>query len=153
MGPPAATGLAAEDGLASGRIVETEAYVPGDAACHAVSRRTTRNASLFLPPGHAYVYRAYGRSWMLNVSSEAEGVGAGVLVRVVEEDSPADRAGLRRGDLIVEAAGNPVASIDDLYAALDSVGDGQSLALGVLRGADELAVSVTFGTTREEGST
>jgi serine protease Do len=77
----------------------------------------------------------------------------GVLVRVVEEDSPADRAGLRRGDLIVEAAGNPVASIDDLYAALDSVGDGQSLALGVLRGADELAVSVTFGTTREEGST
>ena len=76
----------------------------------------------------------------------------GVLVRVVEEDSPADRAGLRRGDLIVEAAGNPVASIDDLYAALDGVGDGESLALGVVRGADELAVSVTFGTTREEGS-
>lgn len=73
-----------EDGLATGRVVETEAYVPGDAACHAYLRRTARNASLFLSPGHAYVYRAYGRSWMLNVSSEAEGVGAGVLVRALE---------------------------------------------------------------------
>lgn len=73
-----------DGGLASGRVVETEAYVPGDAACHAVSRRTARNASLFLSTGHAYVYRAYGRSWMLNVSSEQEGVGAGVLVRALE---------------------------------------------------------------------
>ena len=72
------------DGLASGRIVETEAYLPNDAACHAAAGRTARNASLFLSPGHAYVYRAYGRSWMLNVSSEAEGVGAGVLLRALE---------------------------------------------------------------------
>ncbi len=71
-------------GLASGRIAETEAYLPDDAACHAASGRTARNASLFLAPGRAYVYRAYGRSWMLNVSSEAEGVGAGVLLRALE---------------------------------------------------------------------
>ncbi len=71
-------------GLASGRIVETEAYLPDDAACHAAAGLTPRNASLFLAAGHAYVYRAYGRSWMLNVSSEAEGVGAGVLVRALE---------------------------------------------------------------------
>ena len=77
----------------------------------------------------------------------------GVLVQEIEEGSPADRAGLRRGDLIVEAGGSPVAGIDDLYQAVDGLGDGQSLALQVVRGAEELAVSVTFGnTTREEGS-
>jgi S1-C subfamily serine protease len=76
----------------------------------------------------------------------------GVLVRVVEDDSPADRAGLRSGDLIVEAGGQAVTGIDDLYTALDALSDGQSLSLGVVRGAEDLSVSVTFGTTREEGS-
>ena len=71
-------------GLRVGRIVETEAYPPGDDACHARSGRTARNASLFLPHGHIYVYRAYGTSMMLNISSEAEGIGAGVLIRAVE---------------------------------------------------------------------
>jgi DNA-3-methyladenine glycosylase len=72
------------EGLASGRIVETEAYVIGDAAGHAYGGMTRRNRSLFLERGHAYVYLAYGLSWMLNVSSEAEGVGAGVLIRALE---------------------------------------------------------------------
>lgn len=76
----------------------------------------------------------------------------GVLVREVQEGSPAARAGIRRGDLIVEAAGRPVTGIDDLYTALDGLDDGQSLALGIVRGADELSLSVTFGDTREEGS-
>ena len=77
----------------------------------------------------------------------------GVLVREIEDDSPAARAGLRRGDLIVEAAGSPVTSIDDLHSALDALADGQSLAVGVVRGADELSVTVSFvGGTREEGS-
>jgi DNA-3-methyladenine glycosylase len=72
------------EGLASGRIVETEAYVIGDAAGHAYRGMTARNRSLFLERGHAYVYLAYGVSWMLNVSSEAKGVGAGVLIRALE---------------------------------------------------------------------
>lgn len=76
----------------------------------------------------------------------------GILVGQVEDNSPADRAGLRRGDLIVEAGGSPVAGIDDLHAALDGLGDGESLALGVVRGSEDLAVSVTFGPGREEGS-
>lgn len=67
-----------------GRIVETEAYLPGDAACHAFRGITPRNRSLFLPVGHAYVYRAYGKSWMLNVSGGPSGVGAGVLLRALE---------------------------------------------------------------------
>jgi DNA-3-methyladenine glycosylase len=72
------------EGVLSGRIVETEAYPVGDAAGHAYQGETARNRSLFLPRGHAYVYLAYGVSNMLNVSSEAPGVGAGVLVRALE---------------------------------------------------------------------
>ena len=75
---------ATTDGVLSGRIVETEAYPLGDPAGHAYRGRTPRNQSLFLGPGHAYVYRIYGLSYMLNVSSEAAGVGAGVLIRAVE---------------------------------------------------------------------
>lgn len=72
------------EGVASGRIVETEAYVVGDAAGHAYRGMTRRTTSLFLERGHAYIYLAYGRSHMLNVSSEMPGVGAGVLVRALE---------------------------------------------------------------------
>ncbi len=72
------------EGFASGRIVETEAYVVGDAAGHAYRGMTQRNRSLFLGHGHAYIYVAYGRSNMLNVSSETPGIGAGVLIRSLE---------------------------------------------------------------------
>jgi DNA-3-methyladenine glycosylase len=72
------------EGAAIGRIVETEAYVIGDAAGHAYGGMTARNRSLFLERGHAYVYLAYGLSWMLNVSSETPGIGAGVLIRALE---------------------------------------------------------------------
>src|SRR5512147_2867353 len=72
------------EGVAGGRIVETEAYVVGDAAGHAYRGMTPRNRSLFLEPGHAYVYVAYGRAYMMNVSSETAGIGAGVLIRALE---------------------------------------------------------------------
>lgn len=72
------------EGVVSGRIVETEAYVIGDAAGHGYRGTTPRNRSLFLEPGHAYVYLAYGISMMLNVSSEAAGIGTGVLIRALE---------------------------------------------------------------------
>jgi len=70
--------------VAAGRIVETEAYDVGDPAGHAYRGITPRNRSLFLERGHAYVYLAYGTSFMLNVSSEIPGVGAGVLIRSIE---------------------------------------------------------------------
>lgn len=72
------------DGLTSGRIVETEAYVIGDAAGHAFVGPTARNRSLFLERGHAYVYFSYGMHWCFNVSAETPGVGAGVLIRALE---------------------------------------------------------------------
>lgn len=71
-------------GMVIGRIVETEAYLPGDAACHAFGGMTPRNRSLFLGHGHAYVYFIYGNHFMLNCSSERAGVGAGVLLRALE---------------------------------------------------------------------
>jgi DNA-3-methyladenine glycosylase len=72
------------EGVAGGRIVETEAYDIGDPAGHAYRGMTPRNRALFLERGHAYVYLAYGISFMLNVSSETPGVGAGVLIRAIE---------------------------------------------------------------------
>jgi DNA-3-methyladenine glycosylase len=68
----------------SGRIVETEAYVVGDAAAHSFRGLTPSNRSLFLEHGHAYVYFTYGNHFMLNVSSEREGVGSGILLRAIE---------------------------------------------------------------------
>jgi DNA-3-methyladenine glycosylase len=72
------------EGIVSGRIVETEAYLVGDAASHAYRGMTPRNRSMFLERGHAYVYLAYGTSFMLNVSSETPGVGEAVLIRALQ---------------------------------------------------------------------
>jgi DNA-3-methyladenine glycosylase len=71
-------------GRLSGRIVETEAYPPGDPAGHHYRGQTTRNRSLFLRHGHCYVYFTYGNHFMLNVSSEGADVGGGVLIRALE---------------------------------------------------------------------
>jgi DNA-3-methyladenine glycosylase len=68
----------------SGRIVETEAYIVGDAAAHTFRGLTPRNRSLFLERGHAYVYFIYGNHYMLNVSGQRKGVGEGVLLRGLE---------------------------------------------------------------------
>jgi len=73
-----------DSALVLGRIVETEAYLVGDPACHAFRGMTPRNRSLFKEAGHAYVYLCYGTSYMLNVSSEPRGTGAGVLLRALE---------------------------------------------------------------------
>jgi len=72
------------EGRLSGRIVEAEGYPPGDPAGHHFRGPTRRNGSLFLRPGHVYVYFNYGMHFMLNISSERAGVGGGVLIRALE---------------------------------------------------------------------
>jgi len=69
---------------------------------------------------------------------------AGLLVRSVEPGSPAEAAGLRVGDLIATAGGRPVSTVDDLHTALDAARESRTLALHVVRGAEELDVEVTF---------
>jgi len=93
-----------DGGRVIGRIVETEAYLEDDPACHAYRGITPRNRSLFLGAGHAYVYICYGTSFLLNISSGRPGVGCGVLLRALEplagiETMQAARAGIRLRDL------------------------------------------------------
>jgi DNA-3-methyladenine glycosylase len=71
-------------GRISGRIVEAEAYPPGDPAGHHFRGPTPRIRSMYLAPGHAYVFFNYGNHFMLNVSSEPEGRAGGILIRALE---------------------------------------------------------------------
>jgi DNA-3-methyladenine glycosylase len=139
----------------SGVIVETEAYPPGDAAGHAFRGKTRGNQSLFLGPGYCYVYFTYGSSFMVNVTSEESGVGAGVLLRALE---PLEGIELmqraRKTTRIHDIARGPgrlaqAMQIDKRYDGVDLC-EGQVLWLGTAtRRMGPIGSSTRIGLTRE----
>jgi DNA-3-methyladenine glycosylase len=94
-------GCTVRHGATAGVVVETEAYHHSEPACHAYVGLTPRTATLYGPPGVAYVYRSYGIHALLNAVCEPEGEGAAVLIRALEPldgvaEMRARRGGLRR---------------------------------------------------------
>lgn len=81
------------------RITEVEAYRhPDDTANHCRAGKTARNAAMWGPPGHAYVYLCYGLHQMLNLVTDADEVGAAVLIRACEIVAGEEHVRARRGD-------------------------------------------------------
>ena len=137
------------------RIVETEAYPHDDPACHAFSGPTTRNRSMFGPPGRAYVYRIH-RSYCLNVVTGPLGRGEAVLIRAVE---PVDGIALMEAARRNATVGRRIPAGPDLVNGpgklcqaleIDLALDGTDLlsrrrnsALYLLEGDDVPAIAVT----------
>ena len=86
------------DGISSGIIVETEAYLRDDAACHAYNRRTARTEPMYGVPGTIYVYLIYGMYQCVNVVSNRAGIGEAVLIRALQPTKGIELMETRRNE-------------------------------------------------------
>jgi len=155
-------------GRVSGRIVEAEAYPPGDPAGHHFRGPTPRIRSMYMAPGHAYVFFNYGAHFMLNVSSEPEGTAGGILIRALEpldgiaimekNRGAAELLDLTRGPGRLAAAlqitrahdgidltasqtlwlGELIAPVSEIVHARRIAGVGTTVRIGITRAADHL---------------
>ncbi len=143
------------DGRTSGRIVETEAYIVGDAAAHTFRGETARNRSMFLERGHAYVYFIYGCWYALNVSGEIPGVGGGVLLRALEPLQGIDLMRRRRGtDRTLDLARGPgrlatAMAVDRSLDGIDLCGPGALWLATDGKRLPPVGESVRIGISRE----
>jgi DNA-3-methyladenine glycosylase len=142
-------------GRLSGRIVEVEGYPPGDAAGHAFRGKTEGNRSLFLGRGYCYVYFTYGSSFMVNVTSEKQGVGAGVLLRALEPlEDVAMMLRFRNTTRIRDVARGPgrlakAMQIDKRYDGADLCAVGPLWLGSAVRPVGMIGSSTRIGLTRE----
>ncbi|MFY9527456.1 MAG: DNA-3-methyladenine glycosylase [Candidatus Acidiferrales bacterium] len=142
-------------GRMSGRIVETEAYPPGDAAGHAFRGLTQSNRSLFPGRGRAYVYFTYGSAFMLNVSSEKSGIGAGVLLRALEPLEGIPLMKHRRGAVrlrdLARGPGRLAAAmrVDKRFDGIDLCGGGPLWLGSAVKPTGAIGKSARIGLTRE----
>jgi DNA-3-methyladenine glycosylase len=142
-------------GRLAGRIVETEAYVTGDAASHTFRGLTARNRPLFLERGHAYVYFCYGNHFMLNVSGQREGIGEGVLLRAIEPIEGIARMERNRVTVrLLDLARGPgrlaeAFEVDRRLDGVDLVGGGVLWLGAGVRPAGRIGVSVRIGINKE----
>jgi len=143
------------EGRTSGRIVETEAYVPGDASGHAYVGETERNRSLFLRRGHAYVYFIYGVHYCVNISAERPGIGAGALIRALEPVDGIDIMQARRGtQRLTDLARGPgrlaqAMAIDRSLDGVDVCARGPLWLADEVRPAGRIKASVRIGISKE----
>jgi DNA-3-methyladenine glycosylase len=139
------------DGV-GGVIVEVEAYHHTDRAAHSYRGRTERNAAMFGPPGHAYVYRSYGIHWCVNFVCEPEGIASAVLIRALEPtmglEIMAARRGLSDPRLLCTGPGKlcEALGIDRTHDSLPL--DQPPFALTARSGVIEVAVDVRIGITK-----
>jgi DNA-3-methyladenine glycosylase len=142
-------------GRMSGRIVETEAYPIGDAAGHAFGGETPGRRSLFLERGRSYVYFTYGSCFMMNVSSEKAGIGAGVLLRAIEPLEGIALMERHRGtQRLVDLTRGPgrlakAMDIDKRFDGIDLCAESPLWLGAASTRAGAIGVSIRIGITRE----
>jgi len=135
------------EGMTSGIIVETEAYLQNDPACHAARGMTKRNRAMFGPPGHAYIYLIYGMYHCFNVVTREQGIGEAVLIRALDPVEGIELMKKRRGrDKLIELCSGPgrlvqAMGIDKSQNGKDLTGEG--LFIGIFHESGHEIVNTT----------